>query len=171
MRLAQIDGGMVVNLVEVDPQAIPDFAAGWPEADVPEAQIGAAWDAETGFQPVVIPPTAEAVNRERQRRVLAGATFAIPGASVRLTGDETTTTNLQALAFAAQLRLASGDSTTQTPFRDADNTIHQLVPAQVLQLWSAAAAWVSATFLASWTLKDNPTGIPPDYADDIHWPS
>lgn len=39
MRLAQIEGGIVVNVIEADPAAIPDWAADWPEV-VGGASIG-----------------------------------------------------------------------------------------------------------------------------------
>lgn len=53
MRLAQIEGGIVVNVIEVDPAAVPDWAADWPEAG--EAGPGWLWDGE-GFAP---PPEIE----------------------------------------------------------------------------------------------------------------
>ena len=113
----------------------------------------------------------EKVNLERDRRVRIGSTFAVAGyGSIRIGGDDTTIRNLQGLAFAAQLRLAQGDNTTLTPFRDEDNVIHQLAPAQVIDLWSKGAAFVESVFAAAWTLKDRPEGIPSDFTNDIYWP-
>lgn len=68
MRLAQIEGGLVVNVIEVDPSAIPDWAADWPEAA--EAGPGWLWDGE-GFE---LPPEpeadpAEALAAERESMV------------------------------------------------------------------------------------------------------
>lgn len=42
MRLAQIFDSTVVNVIEVDPEAIPDWAEGWPEAGA--AGPGWLWD-------------------------------------------------------------------------------------------------------------------------------
>lgn len=121
--------------------------------------------------PVPEPPSTEDVNRERDRRVNLGSTFTVTGyGPVRIAGDDTTIRNLQGLAFAAQLRLGQGDTTTLTPFRDEDNVIHQLAPAHILDLWSQGAAYVSAVFAAAWALKDNPAGIPSDYTSDTYWP-
>ena len=54
MRLAQIEDGVVVNVIEADPAAVPDWAADWPEAA--EAGPGWLWDGEA-FTP---PPEIEA---------------------------------------------------------------------------------------------------------------
>lgn len=127
---------------------------------------------EAAQMPAAAPPTDDDVNAERARRILAGLTITVPGhpAPIRLTGDEQTERNLQSLAMAAQMRVAEGDTTTPTTWRDADNADHALTPPQLLALWSAAAAYVSAVYAASWALKDA-TPIPADYADNTHWPA
>ncbi len=122
--------------------------------------------------PAAAAPTPDDVAAERARRILAGLTITVPGHAtpVRLTGDQQTRDNLQALAMAAQMRVAAGDTTTPTTWRDADNADHVLTPPQLLALWSAAAAYVGAVYAASWALKDA-TPIPADYADNTHWPA
>ena len=115
-------------------------------------------------------PTAADVNAERDRRIIEGATFTISGyGDVRSLGRDIDKTNLQALGFAASLRIAAGDVTTITPFRDADDVVHDLTPPQVLELWSQASTYVSSVFQASWAIKDDPGGIPVDYTADAHW--
>lgn len=117
-------------------------------------------------------PASANVNAERDRRVVAGSAFDLSGyaSRVRVTGDNTTKSNLQGLAFGAQLRLAQGDTSTLTPFRDADDVIHMLAPGQMIELWMRCANYVSACFAAGWALKDATDGIPADYADNEHWP-
>ncbi|SHL97053.1 hypothetical protein SAMN05444389_102426 [Paracoccus solventivorans] len=39
MRLAQIEDGIIVNVIEVDPAAMPDWASDWPKVD----QAGPGW--------------------------------------------------------------------------------------------------------------------------------
>lgn len=39
MKLAQIEDGSVVNVIEADPAAVPDWASDWPEVD----QAGPDW--------------------------------------------------------------------------------------------------------------------------------
>ncbi len=53
MRLAQIENGIVVNVIEVDAESIPDWAAGWPEA----AGAGPGWHLIEG---ALVPPQASA---------------------------------------------------------------------------------------------------------------
>jgi hypothetical protein len=110
------------------------------------------------------PPSGEDVNAERQRRILVGAVFN----GVHVTGSEEDARNLTNLALAAQMRIAAGDTTTLTTFRDGGNVDHQLTPPQMLGLWQQASAHVSALYAASWALKAmNP--IPADFANDNYW--
>ena len=53
MRLAQMYGDKVVNVIEVDPEAVPDWAAGWPEA----GDAGPGWVMADGA--LVPPPEAD----------------------------------------------------------------------------------------------------------------
>lgn len=127
-----------------------------------------------GVQPYVPPappqPSGLDVNRERDRRVLEGKSFDVSGyGPVRIAGDDTTVRNLQALAFAAQLRLSQGITDNVTPFRDEDDVIHHLGDAQLIDLWSKGSEYVSACFQAAWTLKDGES-IPDDYQEDTYWP-
>lgn len=108
-----------------------------------------------------------AVNTERARRIRAGKTFTITGATIPLLGDDTTKQNLQALAFAASQRISQGDVTTVTRFRDADNRDHFLYPPQVLELFNVSAAWVSAVMEASWEIKASTVA---DVTEDNLWP-
>ncbi|WP_416368573.1 hypothetical protein [Tritonibacter mobilis] len=111
------------------------------------------------------------VNSERARRLVAGTSVTITGhGPVALSGRDEDTRNLQGLAFAAQLRLADGNTAHQTTFRDAENVDHVLTPAQVLEMWSLGSAWIEQVYAASWALKDSPNGIPADYANDGYWP-
>jgi hypothetical protein len=113
------------------------------------------------------------VNLERDRRILAGKEFTVTGYAtpIAVSGDRTTQMNLLALATAANMRIASGDTTTITKYRDEKNAIHDLTPPQIAELWSLGAAFVSDVYQASWALKDNPGGIPADFKDDTHWPA
>lgn len=116
--------------------------------------------------------TTSDVNAERDRRLLEGSVFTPTGhdRSVAVGGDDTTAKNLQGLAFAAQLRLAQGDTTHVTKYRDENNEYHNLVPGQVLDLWSQGVAWIEAVLNASWVIKETEGGIPADFKDDTHWP-
>ena len=53
----------------------------------------------------------------------------------------------------AQMRIAAGDTTTPTTFRDSDNVDHDLTPAQILTMWQESAAYVSAIYQASCDIK------------------
>lgn len=121
------------------------------------------------FTPQNTAPTPTAVNVERDRRILQGNTFALStGKEISLRGDDTTKENLQALAFAATLRIQQGAANSITLFRDNTDYVHELTQAEVLELWSKSAEFVSTMFQAAWFLKDGPA-IPQDYTDDAHW--
>lgn len=105
------------------------------------------------------------INKERERRIAVGKVIA----GVHVTGSERDRANLSDLAFAAQLRLASGDTTTATPFRDGTNVVHDLVPMQMIDLWQQSASYVSEIYAASWALKAMEP-IPQDVESDENWP-
>jgi hypothetical protein len=114
---------------------------------------------------LVSPEEASAlVNRERQRRIEIGVDFD----GVWVTGSDKDILNLTNLALGAQLRVAMGDATL-TVFRDGRNIDHELAPMQMLGLWQAASAHVSAIYAASWALKGMDP-FPVDYQDDSYWP-
>lgn len=106
-----------------------------------------------------------AVNAERQRRIVAGAVIG----GVRVTGRDEDARNLTNLALAAQLRIAGGDATTPTTYRDGDNVDHDLTPPQMLALWQQSAAYVSALYAASWAIKAMEP-VPEDVTADELWP-
>lgn len=106
-----------------------------------------------------------AVNAERQRRILAGTVIG----GVHVTGRDEDARNLTNLALAAQLRIASGDTTTPTVFRDGNNVDHDLTPPQMLALWQQSAAYVSALYAASWAIKAMEP-MPADVTDNGLWP-
>lgn len=72
MRLAQIENGVVVNVIEVDPEAIPEWAADWPEAG--DAGPGWLWDGESFTPPEPPPvPVPEAISPLQARVALMQA--------------------------------------------------------------------------------------------------
>lgn len=109
--------------------------------------------------------TPAAVNAERQRRIVRGKI--IDG--IHVTGSDDDARNLTNLALSAQVRMAGGDTTSLTTYRDGDNIDHDLTPAQMLSLWQQSSAYVSAIYAASWALKAMDP-IPADFAGDSYWP-
>lgn len=165
MKYAIIENGKVTNIAKAD----APLADNWVEAG--SASIGDLWDGQAFSAPASPLPTTIDVNAERARRLVAGTTVTVTGnGPVALSGRDEDTRNLQGLAFAAQLRLADGNNTHQTTFRDAENVDHVLTPAQVLEMWSLGSAWIEQVYAASWALKDASGGIPADYANDGYWP-
>lgn len=71
MRLAEIENGVVVNVIEVNPSAVPDWAADWPVTE--EAGPGWLWDGESFAPPVTPPPTVEEYRAAVQAHIDAAA--------------------------------------------------------------------------------------------------
>jgi hypothetical protein len=130
------------------------------------------WKLVNGAVVAYTPPIAnEDVNTERERRIAAGATVTVTGAGdIPVQGREEDVRNLQGLGLVALARVSTGDTTTITEFRDAENVYHDLTPPQVLELVQAAAGAAEAIIQASWAIKAMDP-IPADYADDTHWPA
>jgi hypothetical protein len=57
MRKAEISNGIVVNVILVDPQNVPDWCASWPETE--EAGPGWLYDGSTFSPPPPVVPTRE----------------------------------------------------------------------------------------------------------------
>lgn len=126
------------------------------------------WDGEAVvvYNPPPVPITHEDVNAERRRRILAGRIIN----DVHVTGSDEDARNLSNLAMAAQIRMAAGDLTTTTIYRDAGNVDRVLTPPELVALWQASAEYVSALYAASWALKALDP-IPADFAADTYWPA
>lgn len=107
-----------------------------------------------------------AINAERQRRIEAGKVIN----GVHVTGRDEDARNLTNLALAAQMRIAGGDTSTVTTYRDGNNVDHALTPPQMLALWQQSSAYVSDLYAASWAIKAMDP-MPDDVTADELWPS
>ncbi len=107
-----------------------------------------------------------AINAERQRRIEAGKIIN----GVYVTGRDEDARNLTNLALAAQMRIAGGDTSTITVYRDGNNVNHELTPPQVLSLWQQSSAYVSDLYAASWAVKAMEP-LPVDVTADGLWPA
>lgn len=144
--------------------AVFDHAAGQWTDDRSDEQIAADAEAEQVRR-------AAAVNAERARRLEAGTSFAVSWTSSAfpMTGRQFDQTVILGLLQRATAYQAAGETGAVIMYRDAQNVIHYLTPAQFLELGSKAVGWVEAVMASSWTLKDTPP-IPADFKDDKHWP-
>lgn len=142
-------------------EALPDDAAYTPIAS--EAELSDVLRPYGLRGPFI---SSDDVNAERDRRIVAGKTIN----GIAVTGREEDARNLTNLALAAQMRIASGDTATLTTFRDGNNVDHDLTPAEMLALWQASAAYVSALYAASWVIKALDP-IPLDFDADSRWPA
>ncbi len=150
MRLAQIEGGIVVNVAEVAPGSIPDFMADWPE--LPEgAGIGWTWDGEAFSPPAG--PSAEELLAEAKDSARQRLTASIRGARTAMITDLPG----QDMIYLAKLTEAAAWTTAVDP----DPADYPLLSAEVGitaptadelaqlwlnmgQLWRAAAAQLEA---------------------------
>lgn len=108
----------------------------------------------------------EEINAERTRRVRHGKVIN----GIQVTGRDEDARNLTNLALGAQVRIAGGDMTTPTTFRDGNNVDHELAPPQLLDLWRQSADYVSALYTASWAIKAMDP-MPADVTDAALWPA
>lgn len=66
-RRAEVVDGVVVNVIEVDPQAVPDWAADWPDAGL--AGVGWLWDGQGFAAPAPAAPVVPQVVSRLQARM------------------------------------------------------------------------------------------------------
>lgn len=103
MQLAQVEDGIVVNAIEVEPGNIPDWAAGWPQLSG-EAWIGWSWDGTSYSPPEAPPPTLEEYRAAVQAHVDAAAVSRLYDSGVSLAsylGSTNPTWAAEAAAFVA----------------------------------------------------------------------
>lgn len=113
---------------------------------------------------------SQGVKLERDRRLAAGAVVSVAGAGlIPVQGRPQDKINLLALDGQARGLLASGVADPVFQFRDGQNVVHALTPAQVVEMVAQGMAAATLIYEASWTLLDGEV-IPPDYVDDRFWP-
>ncbi len=113
---------------------------------------------------------AAAVTTERDRRIMQGALVSVTGlGDIPVQGRPVDQVNLMALADTARDLIAAGVTGAVIPFRDGDNVLHDLTPAQMLEVSRQGKEAAAAIYAASWALKDS-GAIPADFAADHHWP-
>ena len=180
MKKAEMKNGIIANVIEVDPDNVPEWAKDWPTVTVE----GAGWlyDGKKFIAPV---PTAQeidaemaqaraAINAERDRRL--GTTFIFAGKSydcdtaslARITGAATLAGfAMGAGAAAGNLRWHGGAADFM--WIAADNTLTTMDAQTCFAFGNAAATNQSAHIFAGKAIKAMDP-IPADYTDDKHWP-
>lgn len=171
MRLAQVDNGVVTNVIEVDPANIPDWAADWPEAG--GAGPGWSYDGETFSPPPEPEPTPADVDAERDRRIDGGFEFAgvryqtrpgdrenIAGASIAALGA------IGAGAQPGDYRWHGGDS--DFVWIAEDNSMTPMDAPTMFSFGQSAMAHKQSLIFAARALKDMDP-IPADFDDDQYW--
>ncbi|MBZ9675139.1 hypothetical protein [Mesorhizobium sp. ES1-1] len=143
--------------------------------DATQEQLGlvaATWGYEVN---VSVGPSGEAVNAERERRILAGSAFTVPGVGpVPLLGRQQDQSVYLALLIRAQAYRAAQVTAPVLTIRDAANANHVLTADQMIVLVTSAMNWFEAVMKVSWAMKDGVSpfeaGIPTDFTDDGYWP-
>jgi hypothetical protein len=174
MRKAEIKNGVVVNVIEVDSDNVPEWCALWPNVDELVA-IGDKFSKGV-FSRVEIKqvPTSDDVNRERDSRMSGKFWFyenqfdCDQKSLARIAGAATLA------GFAISLGSQKGDLYWHggiEPFSwiSADNSIIEMDAHAMFEFGKAAASNESAHIFAARTLKDM-VEIPADFANDKYWP-
>jgi hypothetical protein len=117
----------------------------------------------------------EAINAERDRRINAGVTVSVTGyGDIPVQGREEDRINTLALKDTARDLIAAGITDPIVPFRDADNVLHMLTPAQTAELADKGKTAAASIYQVAWAMKDGTApfeaGIPDDITDDQWWP-
>lgn len=118
--------------------------------------------------------TADAVDRERDKRIAAGMTFqgvefqTDPDALINIQGASTSA--LAAIMEGAQVgNLKWHGGETDFVWIAADNSAHAMDAQTMLEFGRAAMAHKSAHIFAGRALKSSQS-IPPDFTDHSYWP-
>lgn len=115
------------------------------------------------------PPSPGHVNNERDQRIHKGHSVVISdGRTINVqTRDDRDFRNLNGLVSQAIVYTIMQQQATML-FRDADDTIHEVTPAQMIEIGSLVAAKVQAIYEKAWAIKELDP-IPDDYDSDERW--
>ena len=115
-------------------------------------------------------PTPADLDAERDRRIAEGCTIQLTdGPAIPIDGSDRTQRFLAALSGTATRAIDAG-RLDPFVFRGRDNVIYQLTPPQIIELGDKGLWWVQSLYGAAWAMKDNPDGLPSDFAADARWP-
>lgn len=117
MRLAQVVSGVVVNVIEVDPSGVPDWAEGWPVAET--AGPGWTFDGDT-FSPPDPPPPVVPDEVKKLALVKALRIVTLAGEPDPAPGADAWTAVKAALAAASDEVRENWDLAQAIPRDDAD---------------------------------------------------
>jgi len=97
------------------------------------------------------------VNDLRDRQIAQGKTYDFPDGTtgtvqLRNLQDKT---NVQGLGSNALELKVEGDTTTTIPFRDKENTLHEMTADEMLQMGKSASSFIQENYTVSWNHKDN----------------
>lgn len=112
--------------------------------------------------------TAEDVNRERQRRIDLPINIVLDGKAFPVDMDNGGRQNIGDLGTIAIALTISGDTTTTTSFRDANNVDQDLTPPEIISMGIQCAAVVESYHIKARALKAM-LPIPLDYTKDSYW--
>lgn len=114
------------------------------------------------------------INRERDRRLEVGTTVTVTGyGDIPVQGRPQDQINLLALKDTARDLNLMNLPALKIPFRDANNVLHMLNSAQVMEMANNAKTAASAIYQVAWAMKDGTApfeaGIPDNFTDDQWW--
>lgn len=120
-------------------------------------------------------PTRDDVSRERDRRIALGCTVITTAGNIRVqTRDETDFRNINGLVSRGLVLKLQESSPSPpkdavlTPFRDAEDNVHQFDSTTLISLGFQVAQCVQTIYDRSWTLKAMDP-IPIDFDSDKYW--
>lgn len=97
------------------------------------------------------------VNNLRDSKIAQGKTYDFPDGTtgtVQLRNLEDKT-NVQGLGSNALELKVEGDTTTTIPFRDMENTSHEMTADEMIQMGKTVSSFVQENYIVSWNHKDN----------------
>lgn len=159
-----------VGVIAWDQAKLPDNGREFQDADQP---IFDAMDQEVkdALQATLSASRGAELNAERDRRIVEGTVFTLTGYTLPVTvpGHDKERGVISDLANYARDLLAANDTATLIYYRDKADVLHGFTAAQMIELWRQGRAWVEYIHFVSWTMKDQPGGIPADFEADHYW--
>lgn len=113
-----------------------------------------SWRSDTDLLKGAKDARRQAVETERDRRIVAGLPYTFPAGPGTIQLRPADILNVNGVAARGAALLQRGDTTTTLAFRDAANVTHSLTPQQAVDMGIAVGERVEGIYQASWIHKD-----------------
>lgn len=144
----------------IDASFVAPYEAAWDAEKARLDAITAAAQVIYDSLPKVLERKNDEVNAVREKKIAAGIPYQFPdGLGTIQTRDTVDIRNIQTNVITAMILQAAGEINPVMAFRDMEDALHAMTPAQMVQMGLYTAQVGQMIYAASWQLKATAAGM------------